>query len=194
MLLLAPPAPLPQPPATPAAAAVCSPLARVRSWLGGPLPFDRHDWLVDRCGREVRYVIDFYFFDDKAGTPEVCGCGCGCVRVCACSGGRGWSWEPMPAEASCQAAPSPSSGPITSSDVTLCPLAAAAAAALLPQAFEVVARPALDSPLAALDRLKMGVYTTFAAWGLPCPVTGVDGAIGQSQLSLQGQQQPQQGS
>lgn len=23
-------------------------------------PFDRHDWLVDRCGREVRYVIDFY--------------------------------------------------------------------------------------------------------------------------------------
>lgn len=23
-------------------------------------PFDRHDWIVDRCGREVRYVIDFY--------------------------------------------------------------------------------------------------------------------------------------
>lgn len=44
-----------------------SPLARLSSWLGGPLPFDRHDWYVDRCGREVRYVIDFYFDDDKAG-------------------------------------------------------------------------------------------------------------------------------
>lgn len=25
-----------------------------------PLPFDRHDWIVDRCGREVRYIIDYY--------------------------------------------------------------------------------------------------------------------------------------
>ena len=24
------------------------------------LPFDRHDWVVDRCGRQVRYVIDYY--------------------------------------------------------------------------------------------------------------------------------------
>jgi cytochrome c heme-lyase len=31
---------------------------------GYKLPFDRHDWVVDRCGREVRYVIDFY-----AGAP-----------------------------------------------------------------------------------------------------------------------------
>ncbi|KAI8854447.1 hypothetical protein BC829DRAFT_471620 [Chytridium lagenaria] len=23
------------------------------------LPFDRHDWTVDRCGASVRYVIDF---------------------------------------------------------------------------------------------------------------------------------------
>ena len=23
-------------------------------------PFDRHDWLIDRCGTQVRYVIDFY--------------------------------------------------------------------------------------------------------------------------------------
>lgn len=27
---------------------------------GYKLPFDRHDWTVDRCGEEVRYVIDFY--------------------------------------------------------------------------------------------------------------------------------------
>lgn len=37
-----------------------SPRARIRSWLGYELPFDRHDWIVDRCGREVRYVIDYY--------------------------------------------------------------------------------------------------------------------------------------
>ncbi|EPY74238.1 cytochrome c-type heme lyase [Camelus ferus] len=24
------------------------------------LPFDRHDWIVNRCGTEVRYVIDYY--------------------------------------------------------------------------------------------------------------------------------------
>lgn len=39
--------------------------------LGGAAPFDRHDWIVDRCGKEVRYVIDFYFYDEKAGTPQV---------------------------------------------------------------------------------------------------------------------------
>ncbi len=27
---------------------------------GGIRPFDRHDWTLDRCGREVRYVIDYY--------------------------------------------------------------------------------------------------------------------------------------
>lgn len=24
------------------------------------LPFDRHDWIIERCGKEVRYVIDYY--------------------------------------------------------------------------------------------------------------------------------------
>lgn len=37
-----------------------SPRARIRSWLGYELPFDRHDWIVDRCGKDVRYVIDYY--------------------------------------------------------------------------------------------------------------------------------------
>lgn len=27
---------------------------------GRKLPFDRHDWVVDRCGQDVRYVLDFY--------------------------------------------------------------------------------------------------------------------------------------
>ncbi|CAD5216912.1 unnamed protein product [Bursaphelenchus xylophilus] len=38
-----------------------SPRARIRSWLGYELPFDRHDWIVDRCGqKDVQYVIDYY--------------------------------------------------------------------------------------------------------------------------------------
>lgn len=58
-----------------------SPRARIRSWMGFviqillrvlryfhfqiihssyELPFDRHDWIVDRCGKEVRYIIDYY--------------------------------------------------------------------------------------------------------------------------------------
>lgn len=23
-------------------------------------PFDRHDWTIDRCGKQVEYIIDFY--------------------------------------------------------------------------------------------------------------------------------------
>jgi len=49
--------------------------ARVYGWLGYERPFDRHDWVVERCAgssgkgkgkegeggvREVEYVIDFY--------------------------------------------------------------------------------------------------------------------------------------
>ena len=36
----------------------------------GALPFDRHDWYVDRCGKQVRYVIDFYFDERRAGSPD----------------------------------------------------------------------------------------------------------------------------
>ncbi|KAF4088127.1 hypothetical protein AMELA_G00079400 [Ameiurus melas] len=44
-----------------------SPRARIRHWMGYELPFDRHDWVVDRCGKEVRYVIDYYEGDvDKS--------------------------------------------------------------------------------------------------------------------------------
>lgn len=91
-----------------------SPLAWIRHKLGGPAPFDRHDWTIDRCGHQVRYVIDFYFYDEKAGTPG---------------------------------------------------------------AFEIVARPAVDSFESALDRVKMGIYVKFAEWGLPCPITGHSSTI-----------------
>merc|ERR1712183_917225 len=37
-----------------------SPKARFLSHLGRTLPFDRHDWHVDRCGTHVRYLVDFY--------------------------------------------------------------------------------------------------------------------------------------
>ncbi|KAI9176170.1 holocytochrome c synthase [Blastocladiella emersonii ATCC 22665] len=36
---------------------------------GAPAPFDRHDWFVDRCGREVRYVIDYYAGPDEGDQP-----------------------------------------------------------------------------------------------------------------------------
>ncbi|KAI1471279.1 cytochrome c and c1 heme-lyase [Daldinia caldariorum] len=37
-----------------------SPRARINTLLGYQPPFDRHDWVVDRCGKEIEYIIDFY--------------------------------------------------------------------------------------------------------------------------------------
>ncbi|KAF8184932.1 cytochrome C1 heme lyase [Mycena galopus ATCC 62051] len=34
--------------------------ARWKMLLGYSAPFDRHDWVVDRCGLRMRYIIDFY--------------------------------------------------------------------------------------------------------------------------------------
>ena len=47
--------------------------AHWRAWLPGArasCPLTGTTWYVDRCGKEVRYVIDFYFNEDRAGTPE----------------------------------------------------------------------------------------------------------------------------
>lgn len=41
-----------------------SPKARLKTLFGHPVPFDRHDWVVDRGGQEVRYVIDYYHDED----------------------------------------------------------------------------------------------------------------------------------
>mmetsp|Transcript_19009 Transcript_19009/g.53221 ORF Transcript_19009/g.53221 Transcript_19009/m.53221 type:complete len:378 (+) Transcript_19009:12-1145(+) len=46
-----------------------SPKARILNFLGFAPPFDRHDWVVDRCGQEVRYVIDFYAGVPRPGGP-----------------------------------------------------------------------------------------------------------------------------
>lgn len=42
-----------------------TPKARINSILGYAAPFDRHDWVVDRCGTSVDYVIDFYAGKDE---------------------------------------------------------------------------------------------------------------------------------
>ncbi|MCJ1299073.1 Cytochrome c1 heme lyase [Hypocenomyce scalaris] len=42
-----------------------TPRARWNSLLGYQEPFDRHDWVVDRCGTRVEYVIDFYAGRDE---------------------------------------------------------------------------------------------------------------------------------
>ncbi len=38
---------------------------------GGQPPFDRHDWVIDRCGCQVRYVIDYYASGDAEDTFSV---------------------------------------------------------------------------------------------------------------------------
>jgi len=37
-----------------------TPKAQLRSLVGYAKPFDRHDWVLSRCGKEVTYLIDFY--------------------------------------------------------------------------------------------------------------------------------------
>jgi cytochrome c heme-lyase len=44
-----------------------SPKARLKILFGHPAPFDRHDWVVDRGGTEVRYVIDYYHDESGVG-------------------------------------------------------------------------------------------------------------------------------
>lgn len=47
-----------------------TPKAWFLSWFGGIKPFDRHDWVVNRCGNDVRYVIDYYSLpDEEPGVP-----------------------------------------------------------------------------------------------------------------------------
>lgn len=51
-----------------------SPKARLKQLLGCPEPFDRHDWIVDRAGKEVRYIIDYYHDEEHVqddGVPKL---------------------------------------------------------------------------------------------------------------------------
>jgi cytochrome c heme-lyase len=47
-----------------------TPRARLNTWMGYEAPFDRHDWTVDRCGKKVEYVIDFYAGKRDPRQPE----------------------------------------------------------------------------------------------------------------------------
>lgn len=49
-----------------------SPAARFRSMFRGyPAPFDRHDWVIDRCGKQdVRYIIDYYYREHTQGDED----------------------------------------------------------------------------------------------------------------------------
>jgi len=41
--------------------------AQIMMRLWGMRPFDRHDWYVNRCGKEVKYVIDYYSYETPTG-------------------------------------------------------------------------------------------------------------------------------
>ncbi|KAG8938814.1 Cytochrome c1 heme lyase [Tulasnella sp. 419] len=47
--------------------------ARTKTLFGYQLPFDSHDWLVDRCGLRMRYVIDFYTGRPNSISPSAAG-------------------------------------------------------------------------------------------------------------------------
>ncbi|RPB16007.1 cytochrome c and c1 heme-lyase [Morchella conica CCBAS932] len=47
-----------------------TPKARMRVLFGYHAPFDRHDWTVDRCGKKIDYVIDFYSGKHDPKQPE----------------------------------------------------------------------------------------------------------------------------
>jgi hypothetical protein len=38
--------------------------------MGKPMPFDRHDWYIDRCGKTQRYIIDYYYSEELAPGDE----------------------------------------------------------------------------------------------------------------------------
>ncbi|OEH75717.1 cytochrome c1 heme lyase [Cyclospora cayetanensis] len=46
--------------------------ARLRHWGGFERPFDRHDWLVDRCGKNIRYIIDYYDGKGEGDKVSIC--------------------------------------------------------------------------------------------------------------------------
>ncbi|CDK24330.1 unnamed protein product [Kuraishia capsulata CBS 1993] len=46
-----------------------TPRARMKCFFGYEKPFDRHDWTINRCGKEIDYVIDFYGGKADASNP-----------------------------------------------------------------------------------------------------------------------------
>lgn len=49
-------------------AGALSPRARWNTFWGAKEPFDRHDWIVERCnGQQIEYIIDFYQGKEREG-------------------------------------------------------------------------------------------------------------------------------
>ena len=47
-----------------------SPKAQLKLLCGHTKPFDRHDWIIDRGGKEVRYVIDYYHDESQVAKDQ----------------------------------------------------------------------------------------------------------------------------
>eukprot|EP01095_Lingulamoeba_sp_RSL-Kostka_P006659 TRINITY_DN209_c0_g1_i1.p1 TRINITY_DN209_c0_g1~~TRINITY_DN209_c0_g1_i1.p1 ORF type:complete len:351 (-),score=137.05 TRINITY_DN209_c0_g1_i1:40-1092(-) len=43
--------------------------AKIKQLFGYERPFDRHDWIINRCGTETRYILDYY--DSHVINPEI---------------------------------------------------------------------------------------------------------------------------
>ena len=43
----------------------------MKRMMTGEVPFDRHDWTIDRCGTPVRYIIDYYHDEDNKDEESV---------------------------------------------------------------------------------------------------------------------------
>ncbi len=41
--------------------------AKLVRLMTGAVPFDRHDWYINRCGKEVKYIIDYYEIPEPNG-------------------------------------------------------------------------------------------------------------------------------
>ena len=136
-----------------------SPAARLAAWAGGPMPFDRHDWVVDRCGQEAGRA-------EKGGGAQGDGCD-GRRRLSAPRTPRARPQTP-------RNQPKPLGGKLLQVRYVI-DFYFDDAAAGTPAAFSLRVRPALDGPSALYDRVKMGVYRAAAAAGAPCPVTGERG-------------------
>ena len=117
-------------------------------------PFDRHDWLVDRCGREVRYIIDFY--DGGTLTPP-----------------PAQSSTPASTETNTAASASSAGTETQTQTTTQTPGAGSISCTLLD------VRPALDSPGALFDRVRVAyrrrrleLADAIRSWNEPQPERG----------------------
>ena len=106
-------------------------------------PFDRHDWFVDRNGREVRYVIDYYFNPEYDAQQQK-------AKADAAAAAAAAATLPEP--------------PKSYVDV---PPTLEALAPKYTGAIHVDVRPAVDDVTSLIDRLRLFPQRAVEAWGRP---------------------------